>query len=465
MTKDLVSSISNQGRRCACWSGPIIRLSAYSGSRQDRCLVTIELVAADATVQNFVAGTFGADFPPPREYYVYLWDAENLVRPIATLPWRVGPPVRRGDAYPLVAISPDGRTVAVASHRGMLVKLFSARDGTPLKKRVRSGPGPPRDTGSLIDLEIEPQAELSALALGPNNSLATAGNTAGGVAIRIWDLDSPSSQTSLNPAAQSVTRMMRFSPQGNLLAIMGSGPIELWDPVALKLVAVLGMSDQATDVAFAPDGKTLAAVSLAGTSTLWTIHDSAARIQLSGFDTSPATLAFSEEGLLAGVGWNGETWTSRSGRCPEVELPSPPSPLSPGSTSVTPSPAIEPKSPEPAGADSQRQRPRPREREGPRPSRRVPPPSLAFDQSGRMVLHDQLGLRVYQRGSNPAVSSPAFRISAPSVPGSVYWRMPDAARTADGKNHGNRSLGEHLSLARPNSQPGRSGRNTGTAGR
>ena len=98
-------------------------------------------------------------------------------------------------------------------------------------------------------------------------------------------------------------RLMRFSPQGNLLAIMGSGPIELWDPVALNLVAVTvdGEQEQAIDMAFAPDGRTLAAVSRAGEAMLWTVHDSAVRTQLSGFDNWPASLAFSDDGVLAGV--------------------------------------------------------------------------------------------------------------------------------------------------------------------
>ena len=69
---------------------------------------------------------------------------------------------------------------------------------------------------------------------------------------------------------------MRFSPQGSLLALMGSGPIELWDPVAFNRVAVMVMSDQATDVAFGPNGTTLAAVGRAGEAMLWTVHDSAA---------------------------------------------------------------------------------------------------------------------------------------------------------------------------------------------
>jgi eukaryotic-like serine/threonine-protein kinase len=400
------------------------------GESTGRRLITIEHVADPAT-QRFVAGALGPDFTPPREFYVYLWDADNLVQPLATLPWRVGPPVRRGDAFPLVAISPDGKTVAVASHRGMLVKLYSARDGAPLKRPIRFGPGQSRDSSVEKDFEIDPQAELTALALGPHNSLAMAGNTPGGVAIRIWNLDSPSSQTSLNPPAQSYTRMMRFSPQGKLLAIVGSGPIELWDPVALNLVAVLGMSDQATDVAFAPDGRTLAAVSRAGASTLWTIHDSAARTQLSGFDSPPMMLAWSDEGLLAGVGLSGEIWSWRSGRCPEI---GPPSPVSPGSASVTSVAAVEPRRSEASGgALDQRTKNRSRDREGSRPSRRSPPPALAFDDSGRMVLHDLQALRVYSSGSNPAENQPAFRIPAPPAPGFGFGRIPETARTADGK--------------------------------
>jgi len=391
-------------------------------------LVTIETETDDSMFQRFVDGPVGPDFPF-REFYVCLWDADNLVRPIASLPWRVGP--GRGGGFPLVALSPDGRTVAVASHRGMLVKLFSARDGTPLRRRMRPGAGQPRDS-SGEELEIEPQAELSALALGPNNSLATAGNTAGGVAIRIWNLDSPSSQTSLNPPAQNYTRLMRFSPQGNLLAIVGSGPIELWDRVALNLVAVLGMSEEANDVAFAPDGKTLAAVSRAGVSILWTIHDSAARTQLSGFETALATLAYSDDGILAGVGWNGESWTWRSGRCPEIGPPS--SGFSGSAAGVVPSfaTAEAPQRTEASGSEAQRKG-RPRAREGPRPVRRGPPPSFAFDDSGRMVFHDLQGVRVYHAGSIPADGPPEFRIAAPPATGFGFGRLPELARTSDGK--------------------------------
>jgi WD40 repeat protein len=397
------------------------------GEPTGRRLVTVELVADSSAQQRFGTGQNRRDVP--FLFQVVLWDADNLSQPIATLDWRVGPEVtvRRGDAFPLVAISPDGKTVAVAAHRGMLVKLYSARDGTPLKETIRFGPGQPREA-SANDLEIEPQAELTALALGPHNSLAIAGNTPGGVAIRIWNLDSPSSQTSLNPPAQSITRMMRFSPRGNLLAIAGSGPIELWDPVALNLVAVLGMSDQAIDLAFAPDGRTLAAVSRAGAATLWAIHDSAARTQLRGFDSRPMTLAFSDDGLLAGAGWEGEVWSWRSGHCPQL---GPPAPISAGSTSVTSTVAFDSKHSEPPGADGPRSKARPRGGEGPRPpTRGFPPQSLVFDDSRRMVLHELSGLRVYKSSANPADNPSASRIFAPPPSGFGFF---GTARTPDGK--------------------------------
>ncbi len=404
------------------------------GESTGRRLVTIELVQVqdDAMAQSLLDRFPGLDAPNTRsEVHVNLWDPDHLDRPIAKLPWRVGPPVR-GESYPLVAISPDGKNVAVASHRGMLVKIFSARDGKPLKRRIGAGPGPPRDA-SIVDLEIEPQAELSALALGPNNSLATAGNTSGGVAIRIWDLDSPSFLTSLNPPAQSYTRLMRFSPQGNLLAIMGNGPIELWDPVALNLVAVLTMSDQPIDVAFAPDGKSLAAVGRAGEAVLWTVHDSTARTQLSGFDTQQVALAFSNNGVLAGVGRNGEIWSWRSGRCPEIGPPAPASP-EPTTLSRTPVATGEKKRSEPFGVEGQRPRDHSRGREGARPQRRGPPPSLAFDATGRMVFHDAQGLRVYPSGSISTESPPAFWIAGPVMPGNFGpGRRPILAKTPDGR--------------------------------
>ena len=116
---------------------------------------------------------------------------------------------------------------------------------------------------------------------------------------------------------------MRFNPKGTLLAIAGAGPIELWDPLAHDLVAVLRTNDQANDLAFAPDGRTLAAGGRSAVTSVWTVQDSATRTQLSGFNSPASSLAFSPDGVLAGAGWLGDIWSWRSGRCPEVGPPLP----------------------------------------------------------------------------------------------------------------------------------------------
>ena len=46
--------------------------------------------------------------------------------------------------------------------------------------------------------------------------------------------------------------------------------------------------------------------------------DSATRMQLSGFDARPSSLAFSADGVLAGGSWDGSIWIWRDGRCPEI---------------------------------------------------------------------------------------------------------------------------------------------------
>jgi eukaryotic-like serine/threonine-protein kinase len=400
------------------------------GDSAGRRLVTVEMVVDDSTLRALSEGLPGPDGPQFRsDYRVFLWDLDHLDRPIA-LDWRSGSGPGSGRGGPLTAISPDGKTVAVAQSHGMVVKLYSAVDGSRAKRH-----------------EIEPQAELTALALGPNDQLATAGNTAGGVAIRIWDLDNPvfpgrtsPFPTSLTPPSQSYTRLMRFSPQGTLLAIVGSGPIELWDPVAHSLVAVLGMSDQATDLAFAADGKTLAAAGRAGGSVVWTVQDSTARTQLSGFDTSPVSLAFSKDGVLGGTGWNGEIWFWRSGRCPEIDPPS----LSPATTvpsvttTVSAAPTAEPQRAEPPGQEGDRRAGRPtRGPEGGRPMRGGPmsgPSRLAFDAEDRLVVHDPQGLRIWAAGTTVTETTPAYKIAPPQRSGGGGpWRMISMAKTPDGR--------------------------------
>ena len=167
---------------------------------------------------------------------------------------------------------------------------------------------------------IDTQTELSALALGPNGLMAVAG----GGQVRLYDTDRRVPYVTTLKTSLNVAWLLRFSPLGTL-AVAGWGPIELWDPAAQVRVAVLTGSERPGDVAFSADGRTLAAVTRAGATSVWTVQDSATRTQLSGFDARPSSVAFGREGILVGGGWDGEVWTWRSGRCPEA---CPPLPLS-----------------------------------------------------------------------------------------------------------------------------------------
>ena len=268
--------------------------------------------------------------------------------------------------------------------------------------------------------------DLSAIALGPNNVLATAGNTAGGVAIRIWDLDSPAVPRSLPPPAQSYTRLMRFSPQGNLLALMGSGPIELWDPVALNRVAVVTMSDQATDVVFGPNGATLAAVGRAGEA--WCGRCTIRRREPSSAGSIRRRYRWRSATPSCWPGWTRTVRTGRGGaagarrsglrrRIPRRRLPPRRLRCPSRNTSRRRAPTAL------GGGDDRARKDRGRADGG----RWASHPRLSFDSSGRLVFLDAQGLRVYDAATRSVQSPPAFSIPSAAMQGSVPFRMMTSA--------------------------------------
>ncbi len=394
-------------------------------------LLTIEMVSDD-TISAELDGL--ADWDPSEfhgRYQVNLWDPDRLDAPIRELNWlpnlrdqrpgSPGPPPRSSGGsgsgpqsaspsiWPLVAISPDGKTVAVAPRGGTWVRIFSGEDGMPRQRRSAFIPNQPT---------------LSAIALGPNSMLATAGRGT----VRIYDLDNPALPRDL-PPTQTYTWLMRFNPQGSLLALAGLGQIELWDPVARSLVNQLPNSEQASDVTFSPDGRSLAAVGRSGATLIWTVIDSAMRTQLSGFDARPSSLAFSADGMLAGGTSDGAVWFWRHGRCPEITMPqSQQQPLAarsetePGGGRL-PSPG--------RGRGGQPDR-------GGRPSRGGEPGpasdrplSLAFDVQDRLVAHNSQGLRVWPAGPISAQSTPIVELPLPGVGGAL--NLTPIARTPDGQ--------------------------------
>ena len=330
--------------------------------------------------------------PERRPSEVTLWNPDQPDAPLATLAQiEVGP----GRTRPLVAISPDGATVAVASSRETVVSLFDGK------------------TGKLHDT-IETQTELTALALGADHQLATAG----GGEVRLWDVDTGAALPSL-ATSTNLIRHLRFSPRGELLAVVGQfgSEVELWDTAAHAAVAVLPTPDRVEDVAFSPDGATIAAVSQGTTTLLWRLVESDVRRRLGGFDTTTRALGFRADGLLALGSWKGSVRFWCTDRCAQ--------PIA----ATTRSDATD--------FDDLDEPPVP---EG--------PASLAFDDLGRLVTLDHDSLRVWN--DPPRCPDGATRVPWPDVfpngpgaglgsggpgPGRMPWlTLAPARRQAHGRS-------------------------------
>jgi len=383
-------------------------------------LITIESLIDEIFLFAVQEGAPPAELPRIHSgFSVNLWDLDHLDQPVARVSLARLGASPRSNFPPLVAISPDGKIVAVALPSGTRVGVFSVADG----ELSRS------DERPLLRrrIEIDTQTELGALAIGPNSLLATSGrNTggAGGGTVRLWDLDSGKPLATLPPSGQTFTLQVRFSPQGRLLALIGWGPTELWDPVALTLIAALRTPEPIADLAFGPNGRTIVAAGRTSTSSVWTVLDSAARTQLSGFDNERglSSLAFNREGILAGGTGDGGIWFWQPGRCPDIDA-------------IRPEP---PSVPRRNGAGRENPGRRGAER-GPNRDRDMPrPASVSFDAEGRLVAVDQYGLRIWSPSTTSNRVPPAIELPFPIAPrgpglGWFGMRMPLVARTPDGK--------------------------------
>ena len=328
------------------------RIQWIVASVDGRRLVTVESERAGGPGANLGEGTPGSRGFGLEPTVVNLWDTAKLDKPIKTLA-RFEPD---GSAFPfraLVAISPDGSTIATARMFKSEVSLWSG------------------ETGLALGKPFDAQAELSALALGPERRLATAGSGE----VRFWDIDARTSH-SLTPN-HGMVRFLRFSPRGALLAVVGGRDIELWDTAASNPVAVLpSSSDRLDDVAFAPDGQTLAACGQGENSPtqVWTVTEPEARIRLGGFDAPARSLAFGPKGLLAISTMRGMVRFWNGGHCLSA---------GPGKDKAAGKASTDDDATETSGETQDR------------PADRDWPVALTFDNHGRLITVEHDALRVW----------------------------------------------------------------------
>ncbi len=150
-----------------------------------------------------------------------------------------------------LAFSPDGRTIASASHERSC-RVWDATTGKPLHACT------------------DPEHDISVVAFAPDGrSLAGAGwwkNT-----IHLWEL--PNGRPLRSLLWGTSPHDIAFSPDGKTLAATCESMIVLWDPATGKRRLLLeGPEASARLLAFAPEGKTLAARSWDGTLRAYTLR-------------------------------------------------------------------------------------------------------------------------------------------------------------------------------------------------
>jgi eukaryotic-like serine/threonine-protein kinase len=159
----------------------------------------------------------------------------------------------------------------------------------------------------LGDLE-DSKYNMRTLTVSPNGKyIAGTGDAGQDFRVCIWDADTRAVIRSLEAHDKDSNVQLAFSPDGDLLATApwAEPSIRLWNVVTGERIAELPFTPHSMDVAFSPDGQTLAA---AAESSVW-LWDVASRSQLAvlrGHEGTIYGIAFSPNGqTLATIGQDG----------------------------------------------------------------------------------------------------------------------------------------------------------------
>jgi WD40 repeat protein/serine/threonine protein kinase len=185
-------------------------------------------------------------------------------------------------AYSAVAITPDGKTLAVVEQWAQAVRLWDVAS-----RRERA--------------ILTPESEVWSVAISPDGKLLAVGCHDG--TIRLWNVATPRELARLAGHEEPVSSVV-FSPDGRTLASGGVDlTVRLWDVAARRPRATLpGHTAYVTSVAFSPDGKTLASASNDTTVRLWDTATEKPLKTLGGQRTALNSAAFSPDGKALATG-------------------------------------------------------------------------------------------------------------------------------------------------------------------
>ena len=180
-----------------------------------------------------------------------------------------------------MAYSSDGSSVAVFTTES--VQIVKAADGSP----IASIDG---FTAPVVGMALAPQGDTlaSAHALDPYT-------------LRFWELSDGQVVRTLqgsNNASAETGMALAYSPDGNYLAVRG----DIWDLAAgeqlteMEQAITAVTSCWATGVAFAPETDALATGCFEGQLDLWSVPDGASLKRIGGYSSSVDDLAYSPDG-------------------------------------------------------------------------------------------------------------------------------------------------------------------------
>lgn len=175
-----------------------------------------------------------------------------------------------------MAISPDGRRIALARNNGATV--YDARS-----EKVLFTVGGFK--GEVDGVDFSPDGNLLAIAGGP--AIVVDGHTG-------------APRYPLQDAASGFAIRIKFSPDGRVIATgdAADGSARIWDAKTGRLLHVLsGHTGAIFRIAFSRDGKLLATGSLDGTAKIWQVSDPAATpLTLQGHTAAVYDVAFTPDG-------------------------------------------------------------------------------------------------------------------------------------------------------------------------
>ncbi len=188
-----------------------------------------------------------------------------------------------GNRFRLLALSPDGRTMALGGLDGKLV-LWDV-DQQKVKRSIQAHHG-----------------LVGALAFNPDGDVVATGGVDGTVSL--WRTTDLWRQTSFRVQQSQITSL-RFGPGGRTLACSGSADscVRIWDTQKREVVATLrGHSYGVPALTFSPDGTLLATVGGDGLIKLWETHSWEELVTLHGHEGWLWSAAFSPDGKTLATG-------------------------------------------------------------------------------------------------------------------------------------------------------------------